>query len=174
VAFEVFGAVGGITQGIARLLGLSKTARLRRTMNEYIKLYATLEDHDELKSAAVEVAGCIELYARQLALRELQAASRTYDWGYLGSAIFAAAFFAAPLPFVVPPQEWWHWLLAILSGGIAVLIVGIGVSSFRKQPKFEDILAASSAPAAEPNSLVQPQPDQSDDAASRQSMGNEG
>jgi hypothetical protein len=108
MAFEPVAMIGGLTQGAARLLGLSKTARLRRGVNEYVKLYSTLEGHDELKSAAADIAGVVEIQARQLARREIVAANRTYDWGYLSSAVFAAAVFAAPLPWLVPPQQWWH------------------------------------------------------------------
>jgi hypothetical protein len=43
VAFEVVGAISGITQGIAGLLGLSKTARLRRDINAHLKLYGSLK-----------------------------------------------------------------------------------------------------------------------------------
>jgi hypothetical protein len=107
VAFEVVGAIGGITQGVARLLGLSKSARLRRTINDHVKLYVTLAGHDELKQAAADVAALIEVQTRQLVLREVVAAHRVYDWG-------TSAPPSSPPHAVPPPCGGWFRLM---SGG---------------------------------------------------------
>jgi hypothetical protein len=42
--------------------------------------------------------------------------------------------------------------LSILSGGLALLIVAVGVSSLRKQPKVEDIIDAGNHEGPEPES----------------------
>jgi hypothetical protein len=48
-----------------------------------------------------------------------------------------------PLWWLVPPHVWWQWPLTILSGGLAVLFVAVGVTSFRTQPKAEELTAAT-------------------------------
>ena len=84
-----FGAIGALTQGVARLLGLSKTARLRRAINDHVKLHASLSSHDDLKQAASRVAVLIDVQASQLVGREIAAARRVYDWANLASASFS-------------------------------------------------------------------------------------
>jgi hypothetical protein len=130
-------------EGVARLLGLSKSARLRRGLNDHIKLYSTLSSHDELKQPATRMAELIDLQTSQLVSREEAAAHRVYDWGYLGTAIFAAALFAGPLWWLIPPNSLWQKALAVLLGGVAVLCLIVGVVDFRKQTKPKDSTTAS-------------------------------
>jgi uncharacterized membrane protein YoaK (UPF0700 family) len=137
VAVELIGAIGGITQGVARLLGLSKTARLRRAINDHIKLYASLENRDELKQAATQVAGLIELQTSQLVRREEEAARREYEWSNLVIGIVVGAILAAPLWWLLPAQSLWQGALAILLAILAALFVIVGASMVRKQPKAE-------------------------------------
>jgi hypothetical protein len=148
VAFEVIGAVGGVTQGVARLLGLSKSARLRRSINDHIKLYGNLRSEDELKEAAVEVAGLITLQTRQLVLREVIAANRWYDWSNLIVGVLLAAICAIPLLWILPPTALWHWPVVVLFGGLALAFLIFGLTQLRKQPTVEELTAASNEVAA--------------------------
>ncbi len=156
MVFEVVGAVGGITQGIARLLGLSKSARLRRAINDHLKLYGSLKNEDELKEAATEVAALINLQTQQLVLREAVAAHRVYDWSNLVVGVVVAALLAIPLPWLLPPRAVWQWSLAIILGIFMALFLIVGASMVRKQPKPEDFAAAANEVAAE--SLSQDNP----------------
>jgi hypothetical protein len=137
VAVELIGAIGGITQGVARLLGLSKTARLRRAINDHIKLYASLENRDELKQAATQVAGLIELQTSQLVRREEEAARREYEWSNLVIGIVVGAILAAPLWWLLPAHSLWQGAVAIVLAILAALFVIVGASMVRKQPKAE-------------------------------------
>jgi hypothetical protein len=157
MAFEIFGAVSGVTQGVARLLGLSKSARLRRAINDDVKTYASLAPHDELKGAALELAGLIELQARQLALRELIAANRTYDWSQPIIGTLMAAICGVPLYLMFPPAYWWQWIADVLLGILAITLVASGMSGFRKQPKVEDLLVPVSEPTVEAESPPEPE-----------------
>ncbi|SRR6266545_23004 len=158
MAFEVVGAIGGITQGVARLLGLSKSARLRRAINDHVKLYASLENHDELKQARVQVASLIELQTNQLFVREVIAANRVYDWSNLIVGVFLAAICGAPLLWLVPPHAWWRWAVAIFSGTVAALFLIFGATMVRKQPTVEELAAAAANAANEVGAELPSQP----------------
>jgi hypothetical protein len=150
VAFEPFAAIGAATQGAARLLGLSKSARLRRSINEDVKLYGSLEGHDELKQAAAQVAGLVELETNQLVVREIIAANRSYDWSNLIVGVFLAGLCALPLIWTFPPQALWHWPVAIFSASVAVLFLVFGATMVRKQPKVEDLFTPNPEAGDEP------------------------
>jgi hypothetical protein len=146
MALEVFTAVSGVTQGVARLLGLSKSARLRRAINDDTKTYANLAQHDELKGAATEIAGLVELQARQLALREAIAARRKYDWSQPFLGIIVAAICGVPLYLMFPPTAWWQWVADIVLGFLGIAFLAAGVAGFRQQPKAEEILGVGDTP----------------------------
>jgi hypothetical protein len=156
VAFEPFAAIGAATQGAARLLGLSKSARLRRAINDHVKLYGTLEGHDELKQSAATVAGLIELQTNQLFAREVIAANRSYDWSNLIVGVFLAGLCALPLLWTIPPRAPWHWPVAILSGTVAALFLIFGATMVRKQPKIEDLFAPNPETGDEPPPSTEP------------------
>jgi len=149
VALELVGAVGGITQGVARILGLSKSARLRRAINDHLKLYASLEGHADLKEATVQLAALIELHTRQLYLREVIAANRTYDWSQPVVGIAMAAICAVPVYLMFPPQTWWQWIASSILGILVLVLVAAGVSGFRKQPTLEELAATAEQAEAE-------------------------
>ena len=154
MALELVGAVGGITQGVARILGLSKSARLRRAINDHLKLYASLEGKGELKVAELQVAALIELQTSQLYQREVLAANRTYDWSQPIIGIVTAAICAVPIYLMFPPQAWWQWIASGALGILALVFLGAGVGGFRKQPSLEELAAA--AEAGEADTLASP------------------
>ncbi len=50
------GLINAVTTGIARMLGLSRTARLRRSIADHTTLYGGLQEHDGLTEAAGRTA----------------------------------------------------------------------------------------------------------------------
>jgi hypothetical protein len=159
VALELVGAVGGITQSVARVLGLSKSARLRRAINDHVKLYASLEGRSELKEPALHLAALIELQTRQLYLREVIAANRIYDWSQPIIGIAVAAICAIPLYLMFPPHNWWQWVTSGILGILVLAFVAAGIGGFRKQPTLEELAAAAEQVEAEnsPSSDTQSQ-----------------
>ncbi|WP_157488820.1 hypothetical protein [Pseudofrankia sp. DC12] len=139
------GFVSTLTQAAARLLGLSKGARQRRDVMQYTKLYATLKKEDGLEIAAQNIAALLGLTTRQLLNRETIAAKRTYQWGSLVAAIFLDLIIASPIMWLFPPNKWWKLLIIAVIVGIAILILGAGISTVRKQPTLDEIAQVSPA-----------------------------
>lgn len=153
MALELVGAVGGITQGVARILGLSKSARLRRAISDDLKLYASLgKDDGELKQPAVHLAGLVELHTRQLYLREVIAANRTYDWSQPILGIALAAICALPVYLMFLPDALWKWITSGVRAVLVLTLVAAGLSGFRKQPTLEELAAAAEQAEADTSS----------------------
>jgi hypothetical protein len=117
-----------------------------------VKLYGNLAGHDELKQAAANLAGLVELETNQLVVRQVIAANRSYDWSNLIVGVFMAGLCALPLIWTFPPRTLWHWPVAVFSGLVAFLFLIYGATMARKQPKAEDLFTPN------PDTEVEPPP----------------
>ncbi len=128
------GAISTATQAVARLLRLSKTARLQASVVRYTKLYSQLRSQDGLEEPAKKVGALIDFQVHNLVGREALALTRVYDWGSFVAAIFCAAIVASPVYWLWNQKHWWSHLVAILLGLVAILFVAVGISTVRKTP----------------------------------------
>jgi hypothetical protein len=140
------GAISTATQAVARLLRLSKTARLEASVGRYAKLYAQLQSQDGLEEPAKKVGALIDFQVHNLVGREALALTRVYDWGSFVAAVFCAAIVASPVYWLWTQKYWWSHVLAIFLGLIALLFVAVGISSVRKTPDSSGDEEPSSSP----------------------------
>jgi hypothetical protein len=141
VAFEV-GTIGAIAQGAARLFGLSRTARLRRGINDHLKLFVALREAG-LSAPTGMVGGLIHAQTRELAARESAATARQYDWDTVIGTVVLAALFGGPawLLWQLPDHKWWVRSLAVFLGFLAVLSALSGLRGVRKGPTVDELAA---------------------------------
>src|SRR6266536_3441745 len=114
------GLMAGLTQAVARVLGLSRAARIKRSLAQTFELYGRLPEKDVLLEAARNnLANVINIHSEELLVREFAAANRSYDWGALTGAVFLAGLFALPLIWTIPPRGFVSWTVTIIFAGLA-------------------------------------------------------
>jgi hypothetical protein len=138
------GAISTATQAVARLLRLSKTARLEASVNRYTKLYAQLRSEQGLEEPATQVGALIAFQVHNLVNREALALTRVYEWGTFIAAVVCAGIVLSPVYWIWTQAHWWAHLVAILLGLVALLFLAAGISTVRKTPDF-----SADAPSSE-------------------------
>ena len=151
------GAVSAATNAVARLLGLSKTARLKASIRAYTKMHAEMRSQQGLEQSAKQLSALIEFQTNNLVAREAIALTRIYDWGSLAGAILCAGIVGSPIYWLISLEHWWALAIAGLLAFIALLFVVAGVSTVRKTPDISDLSpTASPDPAVTPSNGVVP------------------
>jgi hypothetical protein len=131
------GVISGATQAVARILRLSKTARLEAAVGRYTKLHGLLQGSDGLSESATKIALLIDFQVTNLVAREARALTQVYEWGGLIAAIVCTAIVVSPVYWLWTSHHWWSLLLAGILGLVGVLFLLAGITTIRKTPELD-------------------------------------
>jgi len=145
------GAISTATQAVARLLRLSRTARLQASVTRYAKLHQMLQSQQGLEEPAKKVGALIDVQVSNLIGREAVALTRVYEWGGFIASIFCAAVVASPIYWLWIHKHWWSQIPAIVLALVALLFVIAGITTIRKTPDFSMTGASAAQPAIPAN-----------------------
>jgi hypothetical protein len=132
------GVISAATQAVARLLRLSKTARLAASVTRYAKLHEVLRSQEGLEEPAKKIGALIDFQVTHLVVREGTALTQVHEWGGLIAAIFCATIVASPIYWLWTRGHWWSLVLAVLLGAVAILFVIAGATTVKKSPETPD------------------------------------
>src|SRR6266581_1013928 len=123
------GVISGATQAVARLLRLSRTARLEASVGRYTKLYALLSSHEGLSEPAQKLGLLIDFQVGNLVAREARALTRVYEWGGFVAAAVCTAIVVSPVYWLWNHHYWWTRPLAILLCLVGLLFLLSGITT---------------------------------------------